>query len=78
MLLAAAVSLVSEFSTAARDKWPEQFSPSLLLMFLAIKSLFEMANNVNAAESQHLPETHPHHHFKVQLCQTAHQPKVTF
>ena len=59
MLFLAAAALVSEFSTAARDNWPEQFSPSLLLMFWAVKSRFEMANNVNAAESPHIPETSP-------------------
>lgn len=78
MLFLAAAALVSEFSTAARGNWPEQFSPPLLLTFLAVKSLFEMANNVNAAGSQNVPETRPHHHSKVQICQTAHQPKVTF
>lgn len=81
MLVLAVATLVSEFSTAARDNWPEQFSPSLLLMFWAVKSLFEMANSVHRAGSPHIPETcpPPHtHHFKVQICQTAIPPKVTF
>lgn len=49
MLFLATTALVSEFSIAARDNWPKQFSLSLLLTFLAVKkSLYEM---VNTAES---------------------------
>lgn len=78
MLFLAVAASVSEFSTAARENWPKQFPLSLLLIFLAVKSLFEMVKDVNTSESQFIPATHPHHHFKLQVCPTAYQAKDTF